>query len=93
MINPEVIFKGKKLAERNEGCLSYPGVVARVERPKTIRVRYEDENRETKFRTLTGMTARICLHEIDHLDGKLFIDYLSSLKRNMMLKKVKKLTK
>lgn len=73
MINPEVVVESKKKVRRDEASLSYPGVVAHVERPHSIRVKYENEKRETKFRNMTGMTARICLHEIDHLSGNCYV--------------------
>ena len=74
-----------------EGCLSLPEQYADVERPKEIMLEYMDENEKIIKKHIDGYEARILQHEIDHLSGKLFVDYLSSLKRNMLIKKVKKL--
>ena len=74
-----------------EGCLSLPDQYADVERPKKITIEYIDKNKKLITREVDGFEARILQHEIDHLSGKLFIDYLSSLKRNILIKKVKKL--
>jgi len=74
-----------------EGCLSLPEQYADIERPKKITIEYIDENKQSITREVDGYEARILQHEIDHLSGKLFVDYLSSLKRNILIKKVKKL--
>ena len=74
-----------------EGCLSLPEQYADVERSKEIVVEYIDENKKIIKKEIDGYEARILQHEIDHLSGKLFVDYLSSLKRNMLIKKVKKI--
>ena len=74
-----------------EGCLSLPEQYADIERPKKITIEYIDENKQSITREVDGYEARILQHEIDHLFGKLFVDYLSSLKRNILIKKVKKL--
>jgi peptide deformylase len=74
-----------------EGCLSLPEQYADVERPKQIIIEYTDENEKLIKKEIDGYEARILQHEIDHLSGKLFVDYLSSLKRNILIKKVKKL--
>ena len=74
-----------------EGCLSLPEQYADIERPKEIVLEYIDENEKTIKKQIDGYEARILQHEIDHLSGKLFVDYLSSLKRNMLIKKVKKI--
>ena len=74
-----------------EGCLSLPEQYADVERPKEIVIEYIDENKQTVKKEVNGFEARILQHEIDHLSGKLFVDYLSSLKRNILIKKVRKI--
>ena len=74
-----------------EGCLSLPDQYADIERPKEITIEYIDEDKKNIIRKIDGYEARILQHEIDHLSGKLFVDYLSSLKRNILIKKVKKI--
>jgi N-formylmethionyl-tRNA deformylase len=74
-----------------EGCLSLPEQYADIERSKQIVLEYIDENEKIIKKEIDGYEARILQHEIDHLSGKLFVDYLSSLKRNIIIKKVKKL--
>ena len=74
-----------------EGCLSLPEQYADIQRPKEIVIEYINENKQTIKKEVGGYEARILQHEIDHLSGKLFVDYLSSLKRNIIIKKVKKL--
>ena len=88
-INPEIIAReGEERCE--EGCLSVPGVYAEVQRAQRIRVRAQKPDGETFETDADGMLA-ICLqHEMDHLDGKLFVDYLSPLKRQMVRKKLEK---
>ena len=76
-----------------EGCLSLPKQYADIERPESITVEYINEKNEIIGEKKYGFEARVLQHEIDHLEGKLFIDYLSSLKRNMFIKRVKKLKK
>ena len=76
-----------------EGCLSLPRQFAEIERPTSINLEYTDENNKIINEKKNGLEARILQHEIDHLFGKLFIDYLSSLKRNIIIKRVKKLKK
>ena len=74
-----------------EGCLSLPEQYADVKRPKEIVIEYIDENKQKVKKEVNGFEARILQHEIDHLSGKLFVDYLSSLKRNILIKKVRKM--
>ena len=76
-----------------EGCLSLPEQFAEIERPQNIVVEYLDENNKHITKEVSGVESRILQHEIDHLSGKLFVDYLSSLKRNIMIKKVQKFLK
>ena len=91
LFNPLIIQYSEETVVMEEGCLSLPEQYADVERPKEIVLEYIDENEKTIKRHIDGYEARILQHEIDHLSGKLFVDYLSSLKRNMLIKKVKKL--
>ena len=89
-INPEVEVLDPELGEYDEGCLSVPGYYETVNRPKRIRVTALDRDGKSFSEELDGLLA-ICLqHEIDHLDGKLFVDYLSPLKRNRIRKKLEK---
>ena len=76
-----------------EGCLSLPKQYAEIERSVEIKVEYFNSQNEKIVEKKKGFEARILQHEIDHLNGKLFVDYLSSLKRNMFIKRVKKLEK
>ena len=91
LFNPSIINYSKETILMEEGCLSLPEQYADVERPKEITIEYIDENKKDITRKVDGYEARILQHEIDHLSGKLFIDYLSSLKRSILIKKVKKL--
>ena len=93
LINPEIISKSKNKATYEEGCLSLPKQYAEIERPESILVQYINEKNEIIEEEKNGFEARVLQHEIDHLNGKLFIDYLSSLKRNMLIKRVQKLKK
>lgn len=89
-INPEVTVLDPALGEYDEGCLSVPGFYETVNRPRRVRVSALDRDGEPFTRELEGLLA-ICLqHEIDHLDGKLFVDYLSPLKRQRIRKKLEK---
>ena len=90
-INPEILDPAEDLASYQEGCLSVPDVFADVDRPATCRVRYQDLEGETHEEDMEGLMATCIQHEMDHLEGILFIDHLSRLKRNMVLKKLKKL--
>jgi len=93
LINPEIIWESEETSIYQEGCLSIPEQYADVERPAEVGMRYMDENGETREIEADGLLATCIQHEIDHLDGVLFTDYLSALKRNMILKKVQKLQK
>ncbi|MDG4718882.1 MULTISPECIES: peptide deformylase [Thalassospira] len=93
LINPEIIWESEDLSVYQEGCLSIPEQYADVERPAEVGVRYLDENGKEHEIEAEGLLATCIQHEIDHLDGVLFTDYLSALKRNMILKKVQKLQK
>jgi peptide deformylase len=93
VINPELLWVSDELSVYNEGCLSIPEQYAEVERPARCRVRWLDEKGATHEEELDGLMATCMQHEIDHLDGVLFIDHISRLKRNMVLKKLEKLRK
>jgi peptide deformylase len=90
LINPKILWSGDDRATHEEGCLSIPEYYAEVERPAAVRVAYLDRDGKPREIEATGLLA-ICLqHEIDHLNGTLFIDYLSKLKRDMVIKKFTK---
>jgi peptide deformylase len=90
LINPKILWTSDERQTAEEGCLSIPEYFAEVERPAEVRVAYIDRDGKKQEIEANGVLA-ICLqHEIDHLDGKLFIDYLSKLKRDMVIKKFAK---
>jgi len=91
MANPEVIWKSEEVWTYPEGCLSIPQQFADVERPYEVRVKYLDRDGKAQEMHATGLTSTCLQHEIDHLNGVLFIDYISRLKRNMIIKKFDKL--
>ena len=93
LFNPKIISYSKEKTIMEEGCLSIPEQYAKINRPKEILLEYLNEKKKSVKRKVEGIEARILQHEIDHLSGKLFIDYLSSLKRNIIIKRVKKLKK
>lgn len=93
LFNPKIKSYSKEKIIMEEGCLSLPKQYADIERPKSITVEYVNEKNEIIKEKKNGFEARVLQHEIDHLEGKLFIDYLSSLKRNIFIKRVKKLKK
>ncbi|MBR0680038.1 peptide deformylase [Roseomonas eburnea] len=90
LVNPEIVAASKELATREEGCLSLPGQYAEVTRPAVVKVRYRDLTGARHEIEGEGLMAACLQHEIDHLDGVLFVDYLSALKRNMLLRKLAK---
>ncbi len=92
-INPEVIWESEQRSVYDEGCLSIPGQYGEVIRPAQVRVKFLDEQGNAHEEEFDGLDSHCVQHEIDHLNGVLFIDYLSSLKRNMILRKMKKLNK
>jgi len=89
LINPELI-ESSGSSTNEEGCLSFPEIFAHVTRPFKIKVKTNDVNGEVKFIEVESYIARVFLHEMDHLEGKLFIDHISPLKRGMIRKKMKK---
>ena len=89
-INPEFTWKSKETEVHEEGCLSVPEIYEEVERPAAVRLRWQDLEGNTHEADFNGFQAVALQHEFDHLDGKLFIDYLSPLKRKLITKKLKK---
>ncbi|HEY8918697.1 MAG TPA: peptide deformylase [Chitinophaga sp.] len=92
-INAHIVDAEGKEWPYNEGCLSIPKIREDVYRPETIRLRYVDEHFQPHEQTFHGITARVIFHEYDHLDGKLFIDYLKPLKRRMLKGKLEDISK
>ncbi|MDC1138504.1 peptide deformylase [Candidatus Pelagibacter sp.] len=89
-VNPVIKNKNKEQAKYEEGCLSVPGQFAEIERPNTCDVEYLDYNGKKKLLKADGLLATCIQHEMDHLEGILFIDYLSKLKKSMIIKKLSK---
>jgi len=92
-VNPEILDPSNEHSLYNEGCLSVPDQYAEVERPAQIRARWQDLDGKVHEETMTGLMATCLQHEMDHLEGILFIDHLSRLKRQMVLKKIEKARK
>jgi peptide deformylase len=93
LANPEILWRSEELMTANEGCLSLPEHYADVERPAEIRLRYLDHENEIREIAAKGLLATCLQHEIDHLDGMLFVDHISSLKRGIILRKLAKAKK
>tara|TARA_B100000475_G_C15006501_1_gene318563 strand:+ start:1043 stop:1609 length:567 start_codon:yes stop_codon:yes gene_type:complete len=89
--NPKIIKEGEEKVLIDEGCLSFPGLWVKVNRPETIEVEYEDENGEKVQRELYGLQSRIFQHEYDHMEGSNFTEKVSKLKLDMAIKKQKKM--
>jgi peptide deformylase len=92
-INPEILERAEARSVYEEGCLSIPDYYAEVERPATVRVKYLDRDGKLQETQAEGLLATCLQHEIDHLNGVLFIDHISKLKRDMVVKKFKKLAR
>jgi peptide deformylase len=90
-INPEILEESEELSVYNEGCLSVPEQYADVARPAEIKAKWQDLDGKDHEEVLDGLMATCLQHEMDHLDGILFVDHLSKLKRDMLIKKVIKL--
>ena len=88
LINPEIISKSSNTSVYEEGCLSLPGYFAEIERPAECQIEYIDYHGKKKEMKASGLLATCIQHEVDHLNGILFIDYLSKLKRDMVIKKL-----
>jgi peptide deformylase len=93
MVNPEIIWASEDQVPYEEGCLSLPEHYADVTRPRQVRVRYLDETGATHELKAEGLLAVCVQHELDHLEGTLFVDHVSALRRGMILKKLQKLKK
>jgi peptide deformylase len=90
LVNPKIISKSNNTSIYEEGCLSLPGYFAEIERPAECEVEYIDYDGKKKKIKTNGLLATCIQHEVDHLNGKLFIDYLSKLKKDMIIKKLVK---
>ena len=95
MINPQIVSYSDDVCTMEEGCLSVLGsdglpIYATVTRPQSVTVKWTDENGDEKMAQMSGYPGRIVQHETDHLDGKLFVDHLSPVRREMVMRKVKK---
>ncbi len=90
LINPEIVGLGQKTRLYEEGCLSIPDVRVEIERPETVTIRYIDRGGHLQELSADGLLATAIQHELDHLDGQLIIDFLSRLKRDMIIRKFKK---
>ena len=90
MINPRIVSASQSVCEREEGCLSIPGHYGKVKRPSIVEVNYINENNVSKNIKAQGLLAACIQHEIDHLDGVLFIDHLSKLKKEIILRRINK---
>jgi len=90
MANPEILWQSEELLTNNEGCLSLPEHYADVTRPAEVKVRYLDEQNEIRELHAKGLLATCIQHEIDHLEGTLFVDHISALKRGIILRKLQK---
>lgn len=91
LFNPEVVWSSEDVSVYEEGCLSIPDQYAEVKRPAEVNVRWTDIDGQAQERQFAGIWATCVQHEIDHLNGKLFIDYLGPLKRQMITRKMEKL--
>jgi peptide deformylase len=93
IVNPEIVWASEELQPWDEGCLSLPEQYAEVVRPAEVKVRYLDENGAKKELHAKGVMAVCIQHEMDHLEGVLFVDHISALRRNMILRKLQKAKK
>lgn len=90
-VNPVILEKSDELSSFDEGCLSFPGARAKVTRPESVRVKFLDYDGKEQVMNMEGIMATCIQHEIDHLNGVTFVDHISSLKREVILKKIKKM--
>lgn len=93
LVNPEIVGLSDEMATFNEGCLSLPEQFCEIERPAGVTVRFLDRDGAPRELTADGLLSRCIQHEMDHLDGILFVDHLSAVKRNMILRKLVKARK
>jgi peptide deformylase len=87
-VNAEIYERSEKTVGMEEGCLSFPKIHEMVERPETIRIRYRDENGVARDEEFTGKAARVIQHEYDHIEGKVFVDRISPLRRTLIRSKL-----
>ncbi|MFW5955249.1 MAG: peptide deformylase [Rhodothermales bacterium] len=92
-INPEIVQEGEDYVEFDEGCLSIPDVTEAVVRPDTVRIRYLDRDFIPREETVSGLLARVVQHEYDHLEGVLFIDRISPLKRRLLKRRLRDMSR
>ena len=93
LVNPKITWASKELSTFYEGCLSFPSIRAKIKRPKEVEVEYLDYQGQKQKIKAEGLLATCVQHEIDHLNGITFVDYLSKIKRDMLLKKMAKMLK
>jgi peptide deformylase len=93
MINPEIVEESQETLTKEEGCLSFPGIHEKVARAAWVRVQYRDENFVQKEETVEGFAARVVQHEYEHLDGHLFIDNVSPIRRQLNKSKLNAIIK
>ncbi|MEM6406882.1 MAG: peptide deformylase [Pseudomonadota bacterium] len=93
MANPEVLFSSEIMREHEEGSPNLPGVWAKISRPRAVTVRFMDQNGIYDRREFVGLWATSVQHQIDHLNGKMYFDHLSKMKRDMLIKKARKLAR
>ena len=87
LFNPRIVDTSEKMISMKEGCLSFPLLYLNVKRPDYVRIRFQDHTGETRTETFIGMTARVCLHEYDHLEGQVFTSKASSFESQRALRK------
>lgn len=90
LFNPRIVDTSEETDMAEEGCLSYPGIVINIKRPHAVRIRFQGPDGETYTKQFGGMTARIICHEMEHMDGKNFIQNISKLRADIAIKKAKK---
>jgi peptide deformylase len=88
--NPRIVYFAPEKDNLEEGCLSFPGLIIKVPRSTSVRIRFQGPNGETFSRTLTGMSARVAQHELCHLDGKMFFEGITKLRLSRSIKDAKK---
>ncbi|MEM8790575.1 MAG: peptide deformylase [Pseudomonadota bacterium] len=93
LANPEITWSSEEMLNYEEGCLSIPDIYAEVTRPERVKVKFLNRDGAEEEQEFSGIWSTCVQHEIDHLNGKLFIDYLSSMRRSMITQKMKKLKK
>ena len=92
MINPKITFASEELQTFEEGSICFPGVSAEITRPKSIKVEYLDEDGQSRTLEAEGFLSTVIQHESDYMDGKTYLDYLSPMKRSLLLKRTRKYT-